>query len=412
MGGPASASESPVMFSMSAAGRALLWRVHGLAALLASPLLLIALLTGLIYLPTPQVEAWQVHEALRPAQHGPALPLDALLAAAPSQPPLRQIELPAEPGQALRLQLGGGRGHHAAHGLSVWLDPATGAELGRLADAERYGAWANKLHSQLRLGEGWRWLIELAASGLLLMLLTGLLLALPLKVRGLRRWHALGGLLLLGLTLAITLTGLTWSQTAGAQVRQLRDWGQWNAPRPPSGLHSAGTVASAQAVLDAARAALPGRALLLTPPARPGAPWLVQTAERERPWAREQLALDAVTAEVRWRSGFADAPWFAQATAVGIPFHRGELGLWNQALLLLFALGLLGSIASGWWMVMRRWRAGGALLPRASQRSRRAWVLLLPALAACALFPLLIPFVVVALLVEAWPRPLPSPVSP
>ena len=57
----------------AANSRLLLWRLHGLAALLALPFVLIATITGLIYLPTPQIEAWQMARA----EHSIARPLAA-----------------------------------------------------------------------------------------------------------------------------------------------------------------------------------------------------------------------------------------------------------------------------------------------------------------------------------------------
>ena len=39
--------------------RSALWRIHGLAAILGTPFLVVAAVTGLIYVLAPQVEAWQ-----------------------------------------------------------------------------------------------------------------------------------------------------------------------------------------------------------------------------------------------------------------------------------------------------------------------------------------------------------------
>lgn len=391
---------------LSPSGRALLWRVHGLAALLASPLLLIAVITGLIYLPTPQVEAWQLRQ-LPAAGAGPRLPLDRLLdagrAAAPAGLQLQQVLTPAAAGDALRLRFvdaAPAGTHHAPQGaLWLFLDPASGVELGRQPEAERYGVWAAQLHAQLRQGEAWRWLVELAATALLLMLLSGLLLALPLRGRGLRRWHALGGLLLAALTAAITLTGLTWSERAGAQIRALRDAAGWAPPRPPTDLRAIG-AGHAETVWRTAQAERPGRRLLLSPPRQPEGLWRVSLGERDQPWQRLELLVDASDGRVHWRSEWADLSGFARLTAVGIPFHRGELGLWNQALLALFALGLLGALLSGLLMLRRRLHQGGRLWVRSAQPAPGRWVAALLLLAASALFPLLLILLVLLLLAE------------
>jgi uncharacterized iron-regulated membrane protein len=62
-------------------------------------------------------------------------------------------------------------------------------------------------------------------------------------------------------------------------------------------------------------------------------------------------------------SGWADQTVFGKATAIGIPFHRGEFGVWNQALLFVFGVGVIFSIVSGWGMYFKRRRQGQSILP-------------------------------------------------
>lgn len=418
---------------MSPASRTLLWRLHGLAALLALPFLLIATVTGLIYLPTPQIEAWQGRALLQVAP-GRVQNLDQLVAGAQAAAPaglrLRHVSPPARAGESLRLQYGppqGGSAAHAGHAghgaaaepVDVYVDPGTGAVLGEQRDSVRYSTWAKQLHSRLQLGEGLRWMIEWAATCLLVMLVTGLLLAWPRAGESLsprqapagrlrwRAWHRLVGLLLGALSLIIVLTGLTWSQTAGGQVRAARDWAQQGAPRAPADLRSTPQPGAAplgyEAVWRRAEQLAPGVRLQLTPP-RPGGQgvWRVQTVDRQLPGRRAELVLDAYSGALLWQSRWADLPAFAKATAVGIPFHRGEFGLWNQALLLAFGLGLLLSAATGALMAWSRWRRGQALLPvlRSRQGLAWRWPLLGLSLLLCGLVPLLAAFLFIVIAVE------------
>ena len=46
-------------------------------------------------------------------------------------------------------------------------------------------------------------------------------------------------------------------------------------------------------------------------------------------------------------SGWSEQTAFGKATAIGIPFHSGEFGLWNQALLLVFGVGAVFGIVTG-----------------------------------------------------------------
>jgi uncharacterized iron-regulated membrane protein len=411
-------------------GRSALWRLHALAALLAAPFLIVAVITGLIYVPTPQIERWQ-HALLDEVRPAPWRPLDELvdraLEVAPAGFVLRHVQPPHAPGQSLRLQLvpvhaTPMQGEHAGHGatsgpVNVFLDPGTGALLGTEREGARFNTWAKKLHSQLLMGEGMRWMVEWAATCLLVMLTTGLLLLAPQAwrwQRGLRgrlawrQWHVLGGLLLAGLTLTMVLTGLTWSQSAGAQIRALRDASGQAPPRAPKALRSLPPPVAAQplswgAVQALAQAQSPGVRLQISPPLGADGVWRISSTDRHRPAQRVELALDAYSGAVLWRAGWTEQTLFSKATALGIPFHRGEFGLWNQALLLLFGLGVLGSVLSGMRMAWLRWRASGLLLPRlAGWRPLRVQLALaLPLLALlCLLLPLMAAFLLIVLAVE------------
>ncbi|MDB5747936.1 MAG: rane protein [Massilia sp.] len=105
---------------------------------------------------------------------------------------LRSVAPPFGPGDAVRVSFeparpqGAGAHHHeapaAAEGalpLTVFVNPYDAQVLGKQAPGDRFSEWARTLHSRLLQGEGWRWMIELAASWLFVMLLTGVVLWWP-----------------------------------------------------------------------------------------------------------------------------------------------------------------------------------------------------------------------------------------
>lgn len=51
--------------------------------------------------------------------------------------------------------------------MVVYVNPYTAEVLGSLAQEDRFREWSRKLHSSLLQGDGWRWMIELAASWLI-----------------------------------------------------------------------------------------------------------------------------------------------------------------------------------------------------------------------------------------------------
>ena len=418
--------------SLHARRRSLFWRIHFWAALIASPFALVATLTGLLYIFTPQIEAslYGQLERVTPPPAAATLPLDAAVAAARAAAPagleVQSVVPPAGPRDAVRVGFGPASrapGEHAAHApataaapsgtaarSTVFVDPYDARVLGTQVDQDRFSEWARRLHSRLLQGESLRWVIELAASWMLVMLLTGVWLWWPQPGQsGLPRagaagrswwkqWHAFLGVALGILSLVILLTGITWSKYAGTQVRTARDWAGQASPQVPAHLHSMPTGApqlTYQQAWQRTQALVPGVPVQMTPPRGPHGFWRVASADRKHPTDRFDLVLNAYDGTVLYKAGWERQTAFGKATALGIPFHRGELGMWNQLLLLVFAAGVLFSLVSGWVMFFRRRRAGQLglrgclpkLLPGAWRAAPPGWVLL--GVGLCVLMPLL-----------------------
>jgi uncharacterized iron-regulated membrane protein len=416
--------------TLAARRRSLFWRIHFWAALIASPFALVAVLTGMLYIFTPQIEAALYGQLERVAPQGARLPLDAAVDAARKAAPagfeVQAVTPPARAEDAVRVGFGPpkpGAGVHAGHGepaaapaaasaragqggerITVFVDPYRGQVLGSQRDQDRFSEWARRLHSRLLQGESLRWMIELAASWMLVMLLTGVYLwwppagqpALPRTARGRagwKQWHAFLGVLLGVLSLAMVLTGITWSKYAGENVRALRDWSGQASPQVPARLHSMpqGEQLTYQQAWERTRALVPDTPPQLTPPRGPHGVWRAGSADRRHPASRFDLVLNAYDGQVLYRAGWENQTAFGKATAVGIPFHRGELGVWNQLLLFVFAAGVLFSLVSGWVMFFKRRRASAFGLPKLLPGAWRATppAALLAAIGLCALMPLL-----------------------
>lgn len=395
--------------------RSLFWRIHLWAAFIATPFALIATLTGLLYVFTPQIENALHGHLDRVTPQGRAMPLDDLVKAAqqaaPSGMALRSVVASLEDGDTVQAVFRpqnalAGMGEHAGHqhapapakaaapgsermpsGVVLYINPYTAQVLGSHPEMERFSLWARRLHSSLLQGEGWRWLIELSASWLMVMLMTGVYLWWPrgraavapaTRAQGRKWWqhrHALVGVSLALMSLVILTTGLTWSKYAGEQIKALRDVSGQAPPSAPKGLKSQSVPDQAplgwEAVWKAAQSQAPDVSMQLTPPTTPQGVWRVSNYDRSQPEKRFNLVLDAYSGQPLFYAGWAEQTAFSKATAIGIPFHRGEFGLWNQAVLVVFGLGVLFSLVSGWVMFFKRRRAGLLGLPRLAPGSWR-----------------------------------------
>lgn len=395
----------------------LFWRVHFWAGLITAPLVLFAAFTGLLYVFTPQIEAHVHADVDRVPIATGVQPLDAQLAAATAALPgwsARSIVPAAMPGEttqvlfARQMPLAGAHaGHSSAEGQHtpglpqgriVYVNPATAQVVGQLAEIDRFRNWARKLHSSFLQGDGWRWPIELAASWMLLMFATGITMWWPRSAanggpgwralvprfgRGRASWrdlHTSVGVVMSALLVVVLVTGLTWSRHAGDNFRAAQQALGQNSPKPPADLRSPaaadGSRASAQSVFDAARAARDAvgidAPLQLTLPKGAQGAWRIDNLARDDPTQRLSLLIDAGSAQVIYRSGWHELPLLAKATAVGIPFHRAEFGVWNQAVIGAASLAAIFAVVSGFLMWWKRRPARRVGAPAVSARQLRA----------------------------------------
>tara|TARA_R110001599_G_scaffold64023_4_gene179553 strand:+ start:239307 stop:240680 length:1374 start_codon:yes stop_codon:yes gene_type:complete len=429
--------------------RSLFWRIHFWAALIASPFALLAALTGILYLFSPQIEQYLYAHLDHVQVRDERLALDTVVAAAQAAMPhgatLNAVFPAQHADDSVRLlfispqltsanQEQGHSTHGAmrntataaplsswvadAIGTSVYVDPYSAQVLGIQTANTRFSAWSKKLHSQLLQGEGWRWMIELAASWLMVMLLTGIWLWWPRRLtdgvperdavgrRWWSQWHAFLGVTLSILSFVMLTTGLTWSKYAGSQIRWMRDAVGQQSPQAPRGLRSTpltNTLAmNWQQANDATQHLAPNIALRLIAPSVKNGTWRVMSANPAQALQRTDMLLDAYSGKVLFRAGWRDQTIFGQATGIGIPFHRGELGWWNQLLLLVFGLGILFSLISGWVMFVKRRQTGAPALPKLLPGAWRAasplfWLV---AIALCIAMPVLAVSATLVLLLE------------
>lgn len=401
----------------------LFWRIHFWAGLISSPIILFAALTGLLYVFTPQIEAWRHADVDRVTVGAQRLPLDAQVAAAQAAAPdaaLRFVVPAHAADDSTQVWLRAPHAHHgAAQGVEhehrlptgsiVYVNPYTGQVLGQLQEMDRFKTWAKKLHSTALQGDGWRWLIELGASWMLVLFATGLVMwwprsqahgsdgwraLLPRWGRGRATWRDLHAVIAIALGLVLTIvlvTGLTWAEHSGKRFRDMQRSLLQDAPRAPKGLKSTGTEGpqlSWQGAYEAARSRAPDIAMQLTPPAGKHSVWRAENFDRSQPTARFSLALDARSGAALFATGWRDFPALAQATAVGIPFHRGEFGVWNQMLLALAALAAVFSVVSGlamWWLRRPRGKVAAPTLPARTLKAVPLWLWPLMAVLAWAM---------------------------
>jgi uncharacterized iron-regulated membrane protein len=412
------------------------WRWHFYAGVIAIPFVILLSISGGIYLFRPQVEAWldRQYDNLPDAspRQSPAAITAAAIAATPGSS-LNAYELPSDESSAARVLLNSPAGQQR-----VYVHPRTLAVMGQVIEQERPMRWIFRLHGELLIGNPGSYIVEIAASWAIVLILTGLWLWWPRNQKGMagvlyprllggkrvfwRDLHGVTGFWISGLVLLLLISGLPWAKFWGDYLRTTRnalsigaktqDWVNGAAPREGGGEHAMHNMHGMKqdrpmidlAALDHVSATVAPMNLaepvqIKPPPAMHG-PWKVMSMAANRP-LREELSVDA-DGRVRTRSGFAEKFWPDKLVGVGVAWHEGQLFGWlNQLLGLIAALGLILVCVSAVVMWWRRRPQGVLGAPPASAVNRGGASLVVAAIVLLGiLLPLFAATLVIVLCLE------------
>lgn len=356
----------------------MIWRWHFYAGLFVMPFILILSLSGALYLFKPQIERWEERAYQGLPVTGAVSPntqLDAALAAFPGAR-FDAYRLPERAGDAAMIHLA------LADGTAmrdVFVSPQ-GKVLGSIDPETRIIAIDHDIHGQLLLGTRGSWLVELAASWAIVMILTGLYLWWP-SGRGLagviwprrramlRDLHAVTGFWVSSLALILLLTGLPWASVWGDAFTAVRgEFGlmQGKQDWTTDGQHADHDHA---AMMKMERAGVPltslgqivakARGEHLAFPVRVKPPgenmvWTIKSDAQNRP-LRATITYDMATGKELSRQAFSDRHPIDRVIGYGIAWHEGQLFGWiNQLVGVLTAAALITLMVTGFLMWRKR----------------------------------------------------------
>ncbi|WP_083884245.1 PepSY-associated TM helix domain-containing protein [Nocardia higoensis] len=435
-------------------------RLHFYAGVFVAPFILIAAVTGALYAISPTLEQFVSRDLLTVEASGAARPLaEQVDAATAVRPDLTLVAVSPAPGatdttRVLFADPTLGESERRA----VFVDPYTAAPVGESVVYGSSGAlplrtWIDRLHRDLHLGEPGRLYSELAASWLWIVALAGLVLwwrrvrsrrsrnsaawlLAPDRGRAGRlralNWHGAVGMWILPLVALLSVTGMTWSAYAGANIADLRTQLSWTtpavstsldqaaAPAPDHGgdhqhhggghtvagpAESASRATEIERAYAATRAAGITQAVEIAVPAEAGKAYAVKERRLPGIYTVNAVAVDGRTGAITDRLDYADWPLMAKLTNWGIQFHMGLMfGLANQLLLLAAMIGLIVVIVLGYRMWWQRRPTRGAIRRPVGRAPRRGvlrgsspW-LVLPLLGVAVVVGWFVPLVGLSLL--------------
>ncbi len=377
---------------------ALIKRLHMMVGLIIGPFILIAAITGTLYVLSPQIEAKLYQEQLTTPSRGEFKSLELQIQAARNS-----LDSPLAL-KAVRPSVGEGNTTRVLFSdpnldryrlRTIFVDPVSLEVRGDLATYGTSGALPFRIaldfmHSDLLIGALGRNYSELAASWMWLSALGGTLLwwrnrAQSKRLKNpkgksqylsYRSRHNILGLSILAGLLFFSVTGLTWSKWAGGNIAEWRQALNWVTPSVSLNLDSPSAVSSGDQYAEhhmkmansqmmipdsmydhvehAARSVgIDAAKIEIRPPGAPNKAWLVKEIDRSWPTQVDSVAIDPKSMSIISRADFVDFPIVAKLIRWGIDAHMGVLfGLPNQLLLAAFGIALACMIVFGyamWW---------------------------------------------------------------
>ncbi|HWT61078.1 MAG TPA: PepSY domain-containing protein, partial [Ochrobactrum sp.] len=391
--------------------KAFITRLHFYVGLFVGPFILIAAITGTLYVLTPQLEDMIYRDQLRTSSLGTVQQLADQVKAARDfigdDPKLFAVRPSTGPGGNTRVMFSE-PGLGESESRAIFVDPITLAIKGDLVVYGTSGvlplrASIDYLHRNLMLGDFGRYYSELAASWLWVAALGGVLLwwwkrdirrnakAKENAHLRTRHLHSQTGIWIAVGLVFLSATGMTWSQLAGGRIDDFRAAVGWITPSVSTTLDKPAVAADPHAEhrdhgghqgqsavtstidyvsqLDAVnllsrQSGLESPMLEMRIPRNADQAWLVREYDRSWPTQVDTFAIDPRDLKVISRADFETFPIIAKLIRWGIDLHMSVLfGVANQIIMALLGFALIGLIIYGyriWWQ--RRPPAGS--MPR------------------------------------------------
>lgn len=420
----------------------IVWRWHFYAGLFCIPFILLLAVTGGIYLFKPQVESALDAPFERLVLTGHAAPAHQQVQTALQAVPgavLQAYELPESAQSAVRILVKQDRIISR-----VYVHPQTLQILKVVREDDKFMRVIHKLHGNLLLGQRGSYVVELAASWAIVMVITGLYLWWPKAGQGLagvvyprigkssrvfwRDLHGVIGFWISLFTLFLLISGLPWTKSWGGMLKEIRQVSavtvktqDWTIGGVAAGEHDGHHVqshgqyaAKDYRLLDQLVATVKPMHLappvLIAPPSDKSNDWTARSDAQNRP-LRVNLSFDT-SGNIKNRQNFADRPLLDRVIGIGVAIHEGQMFGWlNQLLGLITSLGLMTLSLSAlvlWWK--RRWaqvsspRTLGAP-PLGKASAPYAWAMIALILTLGVLLPFFGLSLLLMLLIERWVMP-------
>jgi uncharacterized iron-regulated membrane protein len=330
-----------------------LWKWHFIAGLVALPFIILLAVTGGVYLFKDNYEAPKQEHVKQVEVTGKAATFQEQLKVATlalKKPP-NAMEIPSSPNQATAFVTG-----RFSHKKTVYVNPYNLSVTGKISPQDSKMHVVRKLHGELLLGKFGTKIIELVASWMFVLIITGLYVFWPDNKQGIkslvtirfkqgkrilfRDLHAVLGFWI-SIGLLITLAGgMPWTDVFGSNFKWLQRVTGTGFPKTWNGKGLQSQPANTTVSLDEVVALAKVKTLKgITSIGLPRGPKGVYTIYNETfdLDAQERFYLDQYSGKQLFKHNWKDVGVLMRGRMWFMAFHQGQFGLWNWLLMLCIA---------------------------------------------------------------------------
>jgi uncharacterized iron-regulated membrane protein len=334
-----------------------IWRWHFIGGMVSAPITIILAITGGIYLFKDTYEApykSELKKVTKNERRKISYQQQLELATAKWNRTVTGVVLPKTENEATEFLSG-----RFSHKSSLFIDPYTG-RINGISNASESGMHTvRKIHGELLLGTYGTKVVELVASWMFVLIITGIYLFWP-RERGLkalfiirtkhtrriflRDVHALSGFWLSAILIIVLAGGLPWTDVFGSYFK----WVQrtTNTGYPKTWENEAVTsrpvgkaIGLDEMIANAKQLNLKGEVIIDLPRSATGVYSIYN--ETNELHSVKKIHIDQYTGEVLKSHTWDDIGILMRARLWAMAFHQGEFGLWNWYLMLFVVAGLL-----------------------------------------------------------------------
>ena len=348
------------------------WKWHVIAGLISLPFVLVLAVTGGIYLFKDKVEQPIIKNFKKVEVSGKPISYDQQLEIATKafgKKP-NALVVPIQNNQATEFVSG-----KFSHKKSVFVNPYSGEVTGNFKAQDTWMYTVRKLHGELLGGKVGTKIVELVASWMIVLILTGIVIFWPGKEQGwkgffrirtnlgkrilFRDIHAIGGFWISALLLLTLAGGLPWTDVFGSGFKEVQKLTNTGFPKEWFGVGiksqvRAQPVSLDQMVFTAKKQNLAGM-VTLDFPKHKAAPFSVSNMNFPL-YSQKKIHFDQYSGNKLMTLNWSDVGFLMRGRMWVMAFHQGQFGDWNFYLMLFVAIVLtLVSLAGGISFFSRSW---------------------------------------------------------